>query len=108
MSFFDNGEPEKFLLFICNFNMTLAASGTLEAGARYQYLRNIVCREVFHQFEFLSADGESAESLSVDYIIRDLSHYFPPVSLLSKQKRAMRRGMKNAQPNCKTLCGAFD
>ena len=43
MSLFENGKPEEFLLFVCNFNMTLAASGTLEAGAKYQYLRNIVC-----------------------------------------------------------------
>ena len=29
ISFFENDEPDKFLLFIRNFNMTLAASGTL-------------------------------------------------------------------------------
>ena len=34
--FFDNGEPEEFLLFVHNSNMTLTASGTLEAGAKYQ------------------------------------------------------------------------
>ena len=38
ISLFDNGEPEEFLLFVRNFNMTLAASGTLEAGTKYQYL----------------------------------------------------------------------
>ena len=32
MSLFDNDEPEEFLLFVRNFNTTLAASGTLEAG----------------------------------------------------------------------------
>ena len=30
MSLFDNVETEEFLLFVLNFNMTLAASGTLE------------------------------------------------------------------------------
>ena len=44
MSFFDNGDPEDFLLFICNFNMTLAASGALEAGVKYQCLRTLVRR----------------------------------------------------------------
>ena len=35
---FDNGKSEEFLLFICKLNMNLVASGTLEAGAKYQYL----------------------------------------------------------------------
>ena len=30
---FDNGDPEEFLLFVWNFNMTLVASGTLAIGA---------------------------------------------------------------------------
>ena len=42
MYLLENGEPEEFLLFICNFNMTLATSGTLEADAKFQYLRTIV------------------------------------------------------------------
>ena len=33
MVLFDNGEPEEFLLFIRNFNITLEASGTLLSGA---------------------------------------------------------------------------
>ena len=42
MSLFDNDEPEEFLLFVRNFNMTLAASGTLEAGMKYKYLLTLV------------------------------------------------------------------
>ena len=33
------------------------------------------------------------ETLNLDYIIRGLDPYFLPVNYLSKQKRAMRRGM---------------
>ena len=44
MSLFDNGDPEEFWLFICNFNITLAASGTLEADEKFQYLRTLVRR----------------------------------------------------------------
>ena len=36
MSLFDNGEPDEFLLLVCNFNTTLAESGMLEAGEKYQ------------------------------------------------------------------------
>ena len=39
---FDNGELEDFLLFVCNFNVTLEASGTLKAGVKVQYLHTLV------------------------------------------------------------------
>ena len=41
MSLFDNGYPEDFLLFVNTFTMNLAASGMLEAGAKYQYLNTL-------------------------------------------------------------------
>ena len=37
ISLFDNGDPEEFLLFVRNFNMTLAASGKLDAIPSYSY-----------------------------------------------------------------------
>ena len=94
MSFFDNGEPEEFLLFVHNFNTTLTESGTLEAGAKYQYLRTIAYGEALCQFYLLSADIKGTENLNVDYIIRGLAQYPPPVNFLSKYKHAMRRRMK--------------
>ena len=36
MALFANGDPEEFLLFIRNFNMTPEASGTLKDGANIQ------------------------------------------------------------------------
>ena len=56
MSLFDNGKPEDFLLFVCNFNMNLAASGMLEADAKFQYLCTLVYGEALRQFDSLSAD----------------------------------------------------
>ena len=35
ISLFDNGDPEEFLLFVRNFNMTLAVLWTMEVGAKY-------------------------------------------------------------------------
>ena len=61
-SMFGNGKPEEFLFIVCNFNITLSASGTLEAGTKYQYLRTLVRREALCQFIFLSADVERAEN----------------------------------------------
>ena len=73
MSLFDNGEPEEFLSFVRNFDTTLAASETLEVDANFQYLLTIFRGESLRQFDLLSADVESTETLNVDYIIRFLS-----------------------------------
>ena len=90
-----NFDLEEFLLFVCNFNMTLAASGTLKADTKFQYLRATVRRELLRHFGPLSSGMESMETLNVDYVIRGLAQYFSTVNSLSKQKRAMRRGIKN-------------
>ena len=47
-------------MFVRNFNMTLAASGTLEVGTKYQYLHTPVRGKVFCQFDSLFDDVESA------------------------------------------------
>ena len=94
MSLFGNGNLEEFLLFVRNFNMNLAASGTLEAGVKYQYLLTLVCGKALRQFDLLSTDIEGTHTLNIDYIIKVLAHYFYPVNFLSKQKLAMHRGMK--------------
>ena len=73
---FDNGDAEEFLLFVHNFNMTLASSGTLEAGVKVQYLRNLVCGEALRQFDSFSGDVESTQTLNVEDIIKGLARYF--------------------------------
>ena len=44
--------------FLRKFNMALAASGTLDMGAKVQYLCTLVRVEVLRQFDSLSADVE--------------------------------------------------
>ena len=73
MFLFDNGEPEDFLLFVRNFNMTLAASGTLEAGTKVHCLRTLVRGEALCQFDSLSDDVEGTENLNIDDIIKGLA-----------------------------------
>ena len=70
---FDKGDTEDSLLFVCNFCTTLAASGMLEAGAKYQHIRTIVHWEVLRQFGLLYADIEGTETLNVYYIIGGLA-----------------------------------
>ena len=43
MALFDNGDPEEFLLFVCNLNMTIEATGTMEMAAKVQYISAPVC-----------------------------------------------------------------
>ena len=71
-------------MFVRNFNKILAASGMLEVGAKYQYLRTLVRGEVLCQFDLLSSDVESVETLNIDYIIRVLSQYAFPCKLAVK------------------------
>ena len=73
MPLFDNWYPEEFLLFVHNSNMTLTASGTLEAGAKNQYLHTLVRGEALYQFDSFSADVESTQILNVDDIIKGLA-----------------------------------
>ena len=73
MSLCENGKPEKFLLLVSNFNMTLTVSGTMEAGARIQYICTLVRGEALSHFVSLSADVESMQTLNVDDIIRSLA-----------------------------------
>ena len=44
MALFDNGNPEEFLLFFFNFNMTLVESGTLGTDTKVHYLITLVRR----------------------------------------------------------------
>ena len=82
-------------MFVRNFNMILALLGTLEADAKFQYLCTLFRGEALCQFDSLSSNVESTETLNVDYIIMGLAHYFSPVNFMSKKKRAMLHGMKN-------------
>ena len=85
MALFDNGEPEELLLFICNFCMTLEASGTLKAGAKIQYLCTLVHGEALRQFETLSDYVGIAISETLTYIILVFGTYYFPVNVVSKQ-----------------------
>ena len=81
MSLFGHGKSQEFLLFICNFNMTLAATGTLEMDAKIQYIHKLVRGEALRQFNLFSADVENIETLNLNYHIKSLALYFPPVNL---------------------------
>ena len=59
ISLFEHGDPEKFLLFIHDFNMTLAATETLKVDAKIRYLCTLVRGEALRQLDWLSTDVES-------------------------------------------------
>ena len=76
--------------------MTPVATGTLQTEAKVQYLCIIFHGEAFRKFELLSNDAKNTETpLYVDYLLKVSAWYFPPINTLSKQKREMRRCMKN-------------
>ena len=93
MSLFNHGKPEEFLFLIQNLNTNIEATGTLDTDAKIQYLCTLVRGEAFCQFDFFPNDVENIETLNVDYSIKGLALYLPPVNSLSKQKRVMHCGI---------------
>ena len=91
MALFDNGDPDEFLLFIRNFNMTPEETGTIGYCAKVQYLCTQVRGEVLHQFDALSNEVEGATPTTLENIILGLGTYFFPVNALSKKNCVMRR-----------------
>ena len=75
-SLFGHGDPEEFLLFVCNSKMTLMATGILEVDAKIHYLRTLFRGEALHQFELLSANVENMDTLNLYYYINCLASYF--------------------------------
>ena len=71
MALLYNGDPEEFL-FVCNFSMTLEASGTLETIAKVQYLRMVFHEKALRHFDALHADVESTNPLTMEAIIMEL------------------------------------
>ena len=58
MFLFDYGDPKEFLLFVRNFNMTLATTGTQYMDAKIHYLRTLVRREALRKFDLFSSNME--------------------------------------------------
>ena len=74
MSLFKHGKPEELLLFLQIFQMTLAATGTLDTEAKVQYLCTLFHGEALNQFDLMSADVKDTETpLDVDYILKGLA-----------------------------------
>ena len=63
-------------MFVCNFNMTLGATGKLDMDAKIQYLCTLVHGEALHQFDLFSTDVDNTETLNVNYYITGLGLYF--------------------------------
>ena len=51
ISSFDDDNRKEYLLFVQNFNMTLAAIGTHETDAKIQYICTLVYGEALRQFD---------------------------------------------------------
>ena len=87
MSLIGHGDPEEFLLFIRNFNMTLAATGMLYMDVKIYYLRMLVPGEALRKFYLFSADVENIETLNVDYYNKGLALFFFLWIRFPKKKR---------------------
>ena len=77
ISLFDHGNPEEFILFIRNCNMTLVATGNLKTVTKVHYVYTLVCAEALYHFDLLSDDVGTIDTyLTVGYLIKGLAWYF--------------------------------
>ena len=61
-----------------NFQMTLEAAGTLETEAKVWYICTLVRGEALRQFDLVSSDTRSTETLlDVDGILKGLAWHYP-------------------------------
>ena len=94
MALFDKGDPEEFLQFVQNFQITFEASQKLADNAKIQQLCTLLHDKALCQLDTLSAEVLSATTTHLNRIILVLGTYFPPIHAFSKQKCAMCRGMR--------------
>ena len=87
--------------------MTIQASVKLADDAKIQYFRTLVRVKALRRLETFSSEVGSTNSEHLKSIILGSGIYFFPVNALSKQKRAMRRGMSKScilNVRCYTAC----
>ena len=94
MALFDNGNMEEFLLFVQNFQMTLEASGELTSSANIQYICTLLHGEALSKLDTLSVKVVIMTTANLNRIILGLGAQFYSINVLSKQERAMHRGMR--------------
>ena len=82
------------MLFVCNFQMTLEASGTLASGANIQYLCTLVRGEVLRQLDTFSVEVGSIATTYLNRIVSGLVLYFFPTNVVSNQNHVMHCRMK--------------
>ena len=77
MALFDNGEPEEFLLFIQNFQITIEVKGMLTTCAKIQYLCTLLCGEALRKLDTLSLEVGSMTIANLNRIILGLGTISP-------------------------------
>ena len=76
MVLFDNIEPEEFLLFVWNFQVTLNTSGTIASSLKIHYLHTLLRGESVRQIDMLSIELESTTISHLNSIFLGLSMHF--------------------------------
>ena len=76
LALFDNGDPEEFLLFVRNFQITLEASVLLTSSANIKSICMLLYVEALHQLGTLSVELVCTTMTHVNRIILVLGTYF--------------------------------
>ena len=90
MNTLDDGQPEEFLSLLKNFNNATDGTGATNSSGRINYLHMMLRGHSLKVFDELHSKYGSSTNNHLKLIQEGLIEYFFPISLLLKQKRAMR------------------
>ena len=94
MALFGKVQPEEFLLFVRNFQMTFQASGAISSSENIQYLCMLLCGESLCLFDTFLVEVVSMTTTYLNPIIFGLGTYFFPNNWLTRRNCTMRRGIR--------------
>ena len=76
MDFFDNGDPEEFILFQQNYKKSLDTSGTMTAKAKNQYLHTLPFGKALREFETICVYIRNTTITYLNQTLLGLGTYF--------------------------------
>ena len=69
MDFFDNGDPEEFILFQQNYKKSPDTSGTMTAKAKNQYLHTLPFGKALREFETICIQSGNLNTTHLNQIL---------------------------------------
>ena len=93
MAVFKKVQPEELLGFLKNFKKAIDGTGTTTVAGWINHLHTMLRGGKLQEFDELASNNNGTTNTHLKQIQEDLLGYFFPINALSKQNRAIHRGM---------------